>query len=43
MLDVLEIGRLHVLQSVNRRGQTGATKTETSVRTAPVPQSRCPN
>ncbi len=33
----LDGARLHVAQSLNRRGEAGATKTETSVRTVPLP------
>jgi len=37
--DQVDLGgsRLHVAQSMNRRGEAGATKTETSVRTVPLP------
>jgi integrase len=39
----LEGGRLHIAQSVNRAGEAGATKTETSVRTVPMPAYLLPS
>ena len=39
----LEVSRLHVVQWLNRKGEAGQTKTETSVRTVPVPKYLVPD